>query len=89
MKFSLSAVQCTVTHSYSKEIQMYNSNFPKYGAVLSKCYMTSLYYYILCYAEIDLRFCNTVKMVTGKPFGITKIGARRMSIITVGGHEVT
>ena len=33
--------------------------------------------------------CNTVKMVTGKPFGITKIGARIMSIITVGGHEVT
>ena len=33
--------------------------------------------------------CNTIKMVTGKPFGITKIGARIMSIITVGGHEVT
>ena len=33
--------------------------------------------------------CNTLKMVTGKPFGITKIGARIMSIITVGGHEVT
>ena len=33
--------------------------------------------------------CNTLKMVTGKPFGITKIGARKMSIITVGGHEVT
>ena len=33
--------------------------------------------------------CNTVKMVTGKPFGITKIGARIMSIITMGGHEVT
>ena len=33
--------------------------------------------------------CNTVKMVTGKPFGISKIGARVMSIITVGGHEVT
>ena len=33
--------------------------------------------------------CNTVKMLTGKPFGITKIGARIMSIITVGGHEVT
>ena len=33
--------------------------------------------------------CNTVKMVTGKPFGITKIGARIMSIITVGDHEVT
>ena len=32
---------------------------------------------------------NTVKMVTGKPFGISKIGARIMSIITVGGHEVT
>ena len=33
--------------------------------------------------------CNTVKMVTGKPFGISKIGARIISIITVGGHEVT
>ena len=33
--------------------------------------------------------CNTLKMVTGKPLGITKIGARIMSIITVGGHEVT
>ena len=33
--------------------------------------------------------CNTVKMVTGKPFGISRIGARIMSIITVGGHEVT
>ena len=33
--------------------------------------------------------CNTIKMVTGKPFGISKIGARIMSIITVGGHEVT
>ena len=33
--------------------------------------------------------CNTLKVVTGKPFGITKIGARRMSKITVGGHEVT
>ena len=33
--------------------------------------------------------CNTLRMVTGKPFGITKIGARIMSIITVGGHEVT
>ena len=33
--------------------------------------------------------CNTLKMVMGKPFGITKIGARIMSIITVGGHEVT
>ena len=33
--------------------------------------------------------CNTLKLVTGKPFGITKIGARIMSIITVGGHEVT
>ena len=30
--------------------------------------------------------CNTLKMVTGKPFGITKIGRRTMSIITVGGH---
>ena len=33
--------------------------------------------------------CNTLKMVTGKSFGITKIGARIMSIITVSGHEVT
>ena len=33
--------------------------------------------------------CNTLKMMTVKPFGITKIGARIMSIITVGGHEVT
>ena len=33
--------------------------------------------------------CNTLKMLTGKPFGITKIGARIMSTITVGGHEVT
>ena len=33
--------------------------------------------------------CNTVKMVTGKSFGISKFGARIMSIITVGGHEVT
>ena len=33
--------------------------------------------------------CNTLKMVTGKPFGITKNGARRMSITTVGGHEIT
>ena len=33
--------------------------------------------------------CNTLKKFTGKPFGITKIGARIMSIITVGGHEVT
>ena len=33
--------------------------------------------------------CKTLKMVTGKPFGITKTGARIMSIITVGGHEVT
>ena len=33
--------------------------------------------------------CNTLKMVTGKPFGIAKIGARIISIITVGGHEVT
>ena len=32
---------------------------------------------------------NTLKMVTGKPFGITKIGAKIMSIITVGGNEVT
>ena len=34
-------------------------------------------------------YCNTLKLVTGKPIGITKIGARIMSIITVGGHEVT
>ena len=33
--------------------------------------------------------CNTLRMVTGKSFGITKIGARIMSITTVGGHEVT
>ena len=33
--------------------------------------------------------CNTLKMMTGKPFDITKIGARIMSKITVGGHEVT
>ena len=32
---------------------------------------------------------NTLKMITGKPFGIIKIGARIMSITTVGGHEVT
>ena len=32
---------------------------------------------------------NSLKMVTGKPFGITKIGARIMSKITLGGHEVT
>ena len=33
--------------------------------------------------------CNTLKMVAGKTIGITKIRARIMSIITVGGHEVT
>ena len=33
--------------------------------------------------------CNFLKMVTGKQFGITQIGARIMSIITLGGHEVT
>ena len=33
--------------------------------------------------------CNTLKIVTGKPFDITNIGARIMSVITVGGHEVT
>ena len=33
--------------------------------------------------------CNTLKMVTGKPFGIRKIAARIMSITTVGGHELT
>ena len=33
--------------------------------------------------------CNTLKRVTGKPFDITKIGARIMSITTMDGHEVT
>ena len=33
--------------------------------------------------------CNTLKMLTGNQFGITKIGARIVSIITVGSHEVT
>ena len=33
--------------------------------------------------------CNTSKILTRKPFGITKNGARIMSMITVGGHEVT
>ena len=33
--------------------------------------------------------CNTLKIRIGKPYGITKIGARTMSIIAVGGHEVT
>ena len=33
--------------------------------------------------------CSTVKMLTRKPFGITNIGVRIISIITVGGHEVT
>ena len=32
--------------------------------------------------------CNTLKMVTGKLFGIKKIGARIKSVIKVGGHEV-
>ena len=32
--------------------------------------------------------CNTLKMLTGKPFGITKNRARIISKITVGGHEV-
>ena len=32
---------------------------------------------------------NTLKIVTGKPFGNTKIGARIMSIITVDGHKLT
>ena len=32
--------------------------------------------------------CSTLKMETGKLFGITKIGARIMSNITVGGHEI-
>ena len=31
--------------------------------------------------------CNTLKMETGKPFGITKSGARIMSIITVDGQK--
>ena len=30
-----------------------------------------------------------MKLVTGKPFGITKMGARIISIITVGSHEIT
>ena len=38
--------------------------------------------------SINSGHCNTLKKVTGKPFGITKIGARIMSIITVGGHEL-
>ena len=33
--------------------------------------------------------CNTLRRVTRKPIGITKIGARIMTKITVGGHEVT
>ena len=33
--------------------------------------------------------CNTLKIVTGKPYRITQIGMRIMSIITVGGHEIT
>ena len=33
--------------------------------------------------------CNPLKMVTGILFGKTKIGARIMSITTVGCHEVT
>ena len=33
--------------------------------------------------------CNTLEMVTGKTFRITKTRARIMSIITVGGHEKT
>ena len=33
--------------------------------------------------------CYTLKMVTGKPFGITKIGSRIISTLTVGGNEVT
>ena len=33
--------------------------------------------------------CNTLKMVRGKPFCKTKTGIRLMSIITVGGHEVS
>ena len=33
--------------------------------------------------------CKALKLVTGKPFGITKIGTRDMSKITLSGHEVT
>ena len=33
--------------------------------------------------------CRTLKTETGKLFEITKIGARIMSIITVGGQEIT
>ena len=33
--------------------------------------------------------CKALKLMTGKPFGITKIGARDMSKIMLGGHEVT
>ena len=33
--------------------------------------------------------CNISKKMTRKPFGITKIGTRPMSNITVGVHEVT
>ena len=40
-------------------------------------------------SETNSGNCNTLKMVTGKPFSITKIGARIMSITTVDGHEVT
>ena len=36
----------------------------------------------------DKIFENLLKIETGKPFGITKIGARIMSTITVGDHEV-
>ena len=38
---------------------------------------------------VNRRNCNTLKMVTGKPFGITKLGASIMSTITVGGYVVT
>ena len=38
---------------------------------------------------MNRRNCKTLKMLTGKPFGITEIEVRIMSIITVGGHEVT
>ena len=32
--------------------------------------------------------CKTLKMETGKPIGITKIGSRILSIISVAGHKV-
>ena len=39
--------------------------------------------------SINRSNCNTSKMMTRKTFGITKIGARLMSNITVGVHELT